>query len=270
MSVDCPTLNDIAGLIVQIEPTDLAGWAHVRSALKAFTGSSPPSVQKPIAEVVRRIDQMTEGKASDPSGLLGDIGIFIEEAIDAMEKPVGEDPFPLGSASHPASILDRAAGPERLNALPAEADPALLEEFVAESQDLVAGAEAALLELETDPENREAVNRVFRAFHTIKGTSVFLGLDPLSEFAHAAESFLSRVRDKEIRCTGGHADLAFRSVDMIKDLIKRVQEALAGQPLAPPEGLAALMTTSKQTRAFFLRMSSLVPSAAQWKYRALS
>ncbi|HEX9948959.1 MAG TPA: chemotaxis protein CheA, partial [Thermodesulfobacteriota bacterium] len=81
----------------------------------------------------------------------------------------------------------------------------------------------------------------FRAVHTIKGTSAFLGLDFISAFSHQAESFFSRIRDKEIRCIGGYADLAFRSADMLKDLIRIVQNSLGGEPMVTPKGLDHLM-----------------------------
>ena len=249
MRDDKLTLDDIASLIVQIEPTDLADWAHVRRGLNVIADSAPASAQRPIAEAIKRIDQMTGGKASDPSGLLADIGAFIEEAINAMEKFGGEQtPF---SDPEPEQVPPVGAGPEagRFNALPPEADPALLEEFITESRDLIAAAEAALLELETDPENAEALNIVFRAFHTVKGTSGFLGLDYISKLAHGAESFLSRIRDKEIRCIGGYADLAFRSVDMLKDLIKIVQDALGGGPMAAPDGFDDLMALLAEPEA---------------------
>lgn len=72
--------------------------------------------------------------------------------------------------------------------LPPDSDPDLLGEFITECREYIAGAEAALLAIETDPDDSEAVNTVFRAFHTIKGTSAFLGLDRISELAHKAES----------------------------------------------------------------------------------
>jgi two-component system chemotaxis sensor kinase CheA len=249
MRDDQLTLDDIASLIVQIEPTDLADLAHVRRGLNLIADSSPASAQRPIAEAIKRIDQMTEGKASDPSGLLADIGAFIEEAMNAMEKSSGEQT--IFSDPEPEQVPTVGEGPEagRPDALPPQADPALLEEFTTESRDLIAGAEAALLELEIDPENTEALNIVFRAFHTIKGTSGFLGLDDISKLAHGAESFLSRIRDREIRCIGGYADLAFRSVDMLKDLIKIAQDALGGGPMAAPEGLDALMALLAEPEA---------------------
>ncbi len=241
MSDEKLTLDDIAALIVQIESTDLADLARVRRGLNAIADSSPVSVQTPIAEALKRINQMMGEKVPDPSGLLADAGAFIEEAMNAMETSGGED---TSLDSRPEQGAIPGAGPEagRSKALLPEADPALLEEFITESRDLIAGAEAALLELETDPEKTEALNIVFRAFHTVKGTSAFLGLNHISEFAHGAESFLSRIRDKEIRCVGGYADLAFRSVDMLKDLIRLAQDTLGNRWVATPDGLNALMT----------------------------
>jgi two-component system chemotaxis sensor kinase CheA len=219
----------------------LADLAHVRKALNVIAEFSPPSTQRPIAEAIKKIDQMTEGKASNPSGLLSDIGLLIEEAIDAMERFGGEGISSSGSEHERVEIVGPGAKSERSNGQPLGVDPVLLGDFVTESQDLVASAEAALLELETNPENMEAVNTVFRAFHTVKGTSAFLGLDPVTKLAHEAENFLSRIRDKEIRFTGGYADLAFRSLDILKDLIKIVKDALGGEPMVAPDGLDDLM-----------------------------
>ena len=248
MSDEKLTLDDIAALIVQIESTDLADLARVRRGLNAIADSSPVSVQTPIAEALKRINQIMGEKVPDPSGLLADAGAFIEEAMNAMETSGGED---TSLDSRPEQGAIPGADPEagRSNPLLPEADPALLEEFITESRDLIAGAEAALLELETDPEKTEALNIVFRAFHTVKGTSAFLGLNHISEFAHGAESFLSRIRDKEIRCVGGYADLAFRSVDMLKDLIRLAQDTLGNKWMAAPEGLNDLMTLLAEPEA---------------------
>jgi two-component system chemotaxis sensor kinase CheA len=235
------TLHDIAAMMVQIEPTDLAELGRVRRALHMLAESSPTLAQRPISKAVKKIDQMTEGKVQDPSRLIADIGVFIEEAIDATERSGGEEASFSGSEAKPGTIVRPSTEALRSNILPPEADLNLLEDFITESRDLIASAEAALLELETDPENIEAVNTIFRAFHTIKGTSAFLGLDHLSQLAHRAESFLTRIRDKEIRCTGGYADLAFRSVDMLKDLIKIVQDVLDGVPMVLPDGFNDLM-----------------------------
>ena len=124
--------------------------------------------------------------------------------------------------------------------LPPDADPEFLKEFVAESRELLEKSETALLALESNPDDDEAVNTVFRAFHTVKGTSGFLGLGLASELAHLAESLLSRIRNKEIRLIGGYADLALRSLDMLKKAVTSVEGALHGATLEAPEGYEEL------------------------------
>jgi len=125
--------------------------------------------------------------------------------------------------------------------LPADADISLIGEFITESNDNIAGAEAALLSLETQPEDMEAVNTCFRAFHTMKGTAGFIGIKPMAEFAHHAESLLSRIRDRKISYTPGYADLALRSIDMFKELIQSLQTVLGGETASKPSGYTELI-----------------------------
>jgi two-component system chemotaxis sensor kinase CheA len=79
--------------------------------------------------------------------------------------------------------------------MPDHPDPELMAEFITESSELIQNAEEALLSLEHDPEDMEAVGKVFRAFHTVKGTAGFLELPLIAELGHHAETLLSRVRD---------------------------------------------------------------------------
>ncbi|OGC01359.1 hypothetical protein A2V82_01260, partial [candidate division KSB1 bacterium RBG_16_48_16] len=95
--------------------------------------------------------------------------------------------------------------------------------------------------LESDPGDKEAINTVFRAFHTIKGTAGFIGLKLTAEFAHQAENFFSRIRDGEVRCVGAAADLSLQSIDMMKALTLGVQDAIAGEPISKPDHYDLLM-----------------------------
>lgn len=110
--------------------------------------------------------------------------------------------------------------------VPDDADLSLLGDFIAESRDSMAGAEAALLELEANPEDIEAINTVFRAFHTVKGTAAFMGLDKLADFAHHAESLLSRVRDRELPYTQAVANLSLRSNDVLGEFLEAVEKSV--------------------------------------------
>ena len=89
-----------------------------------------------------------------------------------------------------------------------ETDPSLIEEFTIEAREQLAIAESALLVLDTDPDDLQAVDTMFRALHTIKGTSAFLGVEHVTELAHHAESLLARVRTGAARCDGPLSNLA--------------------------------------------------------------
>ncbi len=73
-----------------------------------------------------------------------------------------------------------------------------LQTFFAESRSLLLEMEEALLRLEDAPDDSEAVNAVFRAAHTIKGSSGLFGLDDIVAFTHKAENVLDRVRNNEL------------------------------------------------------------------------
>ena len=70
----------------------------------------------------------------------------------------------------------------------------LRETFRDEACELLAEIEAALLELEERPGDRELVDRVFRALHTIKGSGGTCEFTDVSSFAHELESFFDMVR----------------------------------------------------------------------------
>jgi len=130
------------------------------------------------------------------------------------------------------------ASPARL---PEDTDFDLLGEFAVECLDHISAAEAALLDLENNPTDAEPVNTIFRAFHTIKGTSGFLGLDRVQRVAHLAENLLDRARDGEIRVVGGYADLALNSCDALRTMIEGLEGVQPGEPLVLPDNYDALL-----------------------------
>ncbi len=151
-----------------------------------------------------------------------------------------DDPCPPGALPE---MEEPPASPEQdmNDYLPDDPDFELIGEFIEEGSDLIVKAEEALLALETDPDDMDAVGMVFRAFHTIKGTSAFLELSIIADMGHHAESLLSRVRDREIRYTGGYADLSLRALDMLKEMVEGVQDALGGGAFLKPAGYDELM-----------------------------
>ncbi len=100
----------------------------------------------------------------------------------------------------------------------------LLESFIVESNEIFEKLGPDLLSLETNPEDAELHNRIFRAVHTIKGTSSFLGIEQVTELAHNFEDVLNKIRRKELQVTQERMDVMFRAYDNLKELLGRVEQ----------------------------------------------
>lgn len=94
--------------------------------------------------------------------------------------------------------------------------------FVAEAQDLLQGMEDALLALEQDPTDAEAIAATFRAMHTIKGSAGLFSLDDLVAFAHVAETVLDKVRNGALAIDATLIALLLQSGDHLGSLLNRV------------------------------------------------
>ena len=152
-----------------------------------------------------------------------------------------------GESGGPGSVADLIAELERgphgiygLNLL--ELDVDMLQDFIAETGEHLDAVEGRLLALENEPDDEEAVNAVFRCFHTIKGVAGFVEMEHIKELAHMAENLLDRVRRGELPLRGETMDLAFAAVDLHKRLCEDVAAGMAGDGrLIRRDELAALV-----------------------------
>jgi two-component system, chemotaxis family, sensor kinase CheA len=171
----------------------------------------------------------------------------------------------VGSAAATSNVSACSAAPELF--MPADTGLDLMPDFIAEALDYVEAAEAALLALEADAGDVESINVVFRAFHTIKGTAAFLGLDSISLMAHHAESLLSRVRDGELAFAGPCADLSLKAADMLRALVESLRSAVPGQPLPTPadyhEFLAILAAPDAELGRTASRLGDILVSSGK-------
>ena len=71
----------------------------------------------------------------------------------------------------------------------------IVKEFLAESAEGLDRLERELVELEHDPTSPQRLAEIFRAVHTIKGSSGMLGYSKLESVAHAGEGLLGALRD---------------------------------------------------------------------------
>jgi two-component system chemotaxis sensor kinase CheA len=93
--------------------------------------------------------------------------------------------------------------------------------FIAESRELLEQMEAALLAVARD--GLDAVNAIFRAAHTIKGSAGMFGLDPVVAFTHVAESVLDKARDGKLPLDDELVALLLACRDHIGALVDAVE-----------------------------------------------
>ncbi|MCX7794337.1 MAG: chemotaxis protein CheA [Thermodesulfovibrionales bacterium] len=93
--------------------------------------------------------------------------------------------------------------------------------FTEEATEKISEFEEGILRLEREPENRELINRIFRAVHTIKGTSASLGFMNISEFTHRVEEVLDLLRKERLKSEKRIIDILLSSADIIKRMIQR-------------------------------------------------
>ena len=110
-----------------------------------------------------------------------------------------------------------------------------LQTFLIESRELLQAMEAALLNLESEPDDKEAIGAVFRAAHTIKGSAGLFGLDTIVAFTHVAENVLDKVRSGEVPVNGDLIALLLSAGDHIGALVEQV----AAQGVEPDEATRA-------------------------------
>jgi len=91
--------------------------------------------------------------------------------------------------------------------------------FVEEAQDNVRDLEEALLLLEEDLNNREIIERIFRAMHSLKGGGAMFGFNDLSDFTHHLETIFDLIRNDKLKADQNIISLTFNSVDHIKFLL---------------------------------------------------
>ncbi len=94
--------------------------------------------------------------------------------------------------------------------------------FVEEARDHIEALNQGLVELEKNPGDEETINAIFRAAHTIKGSSRMLKLTAITDVAHKLEDALGALREKRIIHTQELAGLLFRGVDAVSAMIQNV------------------------------------------------
>jgi two-component system chemotaxis sensor kinase CheA len=96
----------------------------------------------------------------------------------------------------------------------------IVDEFMIEADEILAKLDEDMVKLEKNSADLNLLNEIFRAAHTIKGTSGFLGLDKVSELTHKMEDVLNKLRKGELKTNPVIMDALLQAIDTLKLLLE--------------------------------------------------
>jgi len=99
----------------------------------------------------------------------------------------------------------------------------IFEGFLIETQELLDSLTNDLMEIESNPNDEELINKIFRSFHTIKGTSSFMNVGKISHITHNAEDLLNKIRRKELPITRETIDVLLEVQDWIQLMLNELR-----------------------------------------------
>lgn len=99
----------------------------------------------------------------------------------------------------------------------------IIEEFLIESNESLAQLDLDFVALEERPDDQDLLSSIFRAIHTIKGVSGFLGFATLGAVTHRAENILSQLRDGDRQLTHELTDLLLETFDAVKKILAEIE-----------------------------------------------
>ncbi|WP_421775002.1 chemotaxis protein CheA [Gracilimonas sp.] len=247
------TLNDLAGFLITLDEESVTGedLGKLDELVSYIVKHADEAIAVPLKEAMAEVEASGGAK-----GWLKIVSDKTEQAIEIeaqkeWDNPQSKDELPgyedegvIEKEASSKEVTEDSAKesesektdvvPSEIFHIPVDIEMALVGEFITECSELIEMAESALLDLEESPDDEELINTVFRAFHTIKGTSAFMGLEPISEFTHFVETLLSMVREGDLPFDRACADINFDSIDILNKMLKVVEVAEGGDPLHKP------------------------------------
>jgi two-component system chemotaxis sensor kinase CheA len=115
--------------------------------------------------------------------------------------------------------------------------------FFEEARELIQALEAGLMDLEARQDDREHVDRTFRAAHTLKGAAGMVGLKLIADFTHKVEAVLDAFRSGRLSVSAGAITILLRAKD---HLGAALESAVEGRTIVPPPELEEALVQLKE------------------------
>ncbi len=100
-----------------------------------------------------------------------------------------------------------------------------LEIFIDESSEHLQNLNTQILNLESEPEDSNTINEIFRAAHSLKGMSGTMGYKRMQNLTHDMENVFSEVRNGQIKVDPGMIDVLFQCLDALEEYLGNIKES---------------------------------------------
>ena len=100
-----------------------------------------------------------------------------------------------------------------------------LEIFIEETKEHLQSLNVQLLVLETEPENVETINEIFRAAHSLKGMAGTMGYKRMQRLTHDMENVFSEIRNGKMNVTADLVDVLFKGLDALEAYLSNIQQS---------------------------------------------
>ena len=98
-----------------------------------------------------------------------------------------------------------------------------LEIFIDESEEHLQTLSDCIMVLEKEPDNKDTINEVFRAAHSLKGMAGTMGFKRMQHLTHDMENVFQEVRSERVKVTSGMIDLLFKCLDALEGYLDNIK-----------------------------------------------
>lgn len=99
-----------------------------------------------------------------------------------------------------------------------------INDFIEEAQVHTLNIEKSLLQLNSERENIDCINKIFRSVHSIKGTAGFFKLDKIVDLAHSMENLFGKIRSEKYKLKDADLDILLCANDCLKALSENIYD----------------------------------------------
>jgi two-component system chemotaxis sensor kinase CheA len=215
-------IEDMALQLVVGEPENSAQASAWLPLLEKISATAAREHVEPVVSAVAALGETL--RALSASGDPSVVSSVLQEGVAKLQQAL-ESPVPKID-SQEMSLAQ---------------DPELMSDFIVESREHLVNIESQVLTLEREPSDNEALNAVFRGFHTIKGLAGFLELWEVQKLAHEVETVLDRARNSQWTINPAGIDVILASADYLRRWLAHMEAVLHHEASQAPARDEALL-----------------------------